>query len=274
MFRDVTEKDLAAVARIALRMQATDSLEELSAILLEASVDLIACEHATFNEIDPFFARTTSSSTDAGLDAYLDHDKLVIWQQLLHTHPLLQHFLGRPSDQPRQLADITSMRHFYQDALYDEIYRDSDTDHQLVLYLGNDPSAGDRHGTMPLSLGVAVNRKTAAFSARDTQALLLLQRLCRPIYRAKRAMHYMKLIQTAQFTPALQRCLMGFGLTERQAEVCFWMLQGKSNNEIGVILDVGAQTIRQHSIKIFERLDASGRMAMQQAVILGILQES
>ncbi len=274
MFRDVTEKDLAAMARIVLRMQATDSLDELAAILLEASADLIACEHVTFNEIDPFFARTISSSGDAGLETYLDHDKLTTWQRLLHTHPLLQHFRGRPSDQPRQLADVTSMQRFYQGALYDEIYRDSDTDHQLVLYLGNDPSVGDRQGAVPLSLGVAINRKTTAFSARDTQVLLLLQRLCRPIYRAKRASHYIKLIQTAEFTPALQRCLMGFGLSERQAEVCFWMLQGKSNSEIGVILDVGAQTIRQHSIKIFERLDASGRMAMQQAVILGILQES
>ena len=273
MLREISENDVAAVARMTLRLRHTESLDELAAVLLTASAELIDCEHATYNEIDPFFGRTISTCSDAGLEIYLDHDKRAFWQENLHTHPLLTHYQHRPSDQPLQLADVANMRDFYQGALYHGIYRDSDTDHQMVLYLGNDPSLGDGQGIMPLSLGIAVNRKRSAFSARDAQVLALLQALCRPIYRAKRADNYAQMLRSAKLTPEMQRCLMGFGLSERQSEICFWMLQGKTNEEIATILDISPQTVRQHSIQIFQRLGVPGRLAMQQAVILTILRE-
>jgi DNA-binding CsgD family transcriptional regulator len=75
----------------------------------------------------------------------------------------------------------------------------------------------------------------------------------------------------ADLTPDLCRSLMGLGLTDRQAEVAFWMLKGKSNTDIATILGIGAPTVRHHSMAIFARLGVDGRLALQRRVILSML---
>jgi DNA-binding CsgD family transcriptional regulator len=49
------------------------------------------------------------------------------------------------------------------------------------------------------------------------------------------------------------------------------MLKGKSNGDIGTILDIGGQTVRHHSMAIFARLGVGGRLALQRAVLRSIL---
>ena len=49
------------------------------------------------------------------------------------------------------------------------------------------------------------------------------------------------------------------GLTPRQAEVLFWVAQGKTNAEIGMILDAAAPTVKKHLEHIFEKLAVENR---------------
>ena len=49
------------------------------------------------------------------------------------------------------------------------------------------------------------------------------------------------------------------GLTERQAEVLYWVSQGKSNGEIAVILKISLRTVVFHVSKILEALGANNR---------------
>lgn len=49
------------------------------------------------------------------------------------------------------------------------------------------------------------------------------------------------------------------GLTSRQAEVLYWICQGKSNAEIAVILKVAVRTVVFHVSRILEALGASNR---------------
>jgi DNA-binding NarL/FixJ family response regulator len=55
--------------------------------------------------------------------------------------------------------------------------------------------------------------------------------------------------------------LESLGLTPREAEVLFWVAQGKMNAEIGLILDASAGTIKKHVEHIFEKLEVENRAA-------------
>ena len=55
--------------------------------------------------------------------------------------------------------------------------------------------------------------------------------------------------------------LQALGLTEREAEVLFWVAQGKTNGEIAVILDASPGTIRKHIEHIFEKTGCENRGA-------------
>jgi transcriptional regulator EpsA len=50
-----------------------------------------------------------------------------------------------------------------------------------------------------------------------------------------------------------------FGLSEREAEVLHWVAAGKTNPEIGMILDISAYTVKNHLQRVFKKLDVTNR---------------
>jgi DNA-binding CsgD family transcriptional regulator len=52
-----------------------------------------------------------------------------------------------------------------------------------------------------------------------------------------------------------------FRLTPRQAEVLHWVAEGKTNGEIGIILQCSANTVKTHMREIFHRLGVHTRTA-------------
>lgn len=55
--------------------------------------------------------------------------------------------------------------------------------------------------------------------------------------------------------------LLKLGLTSREAEVLFWVAQGKSNPDIATILGAGVRTIHKHVENIFRKLGCETRAA-------------
>jgi DNA-binding NarL/FixJ family response regulator len=51
------------------------------------------------------------------------------------------------------------------------------------------------------------------------------------------------------------------GLSPREAEILFWVAQGKTNYEVGVILAISAATVKKHLEHIYEKLGVEGRNA-------------
>lgn len=49
------------------------------------------------------------------------------------------------------------------------------------------------------------------------------------------------------------------GLSQREAEIMDWVRIGKTNYEIGLILNISAFTVKNHLQRIFKKLDASSR---------------
>jgi DNA-binding CsgD family transcriptional regulator len=53
--------------------------------------------------------------------------------------------------------------------------------------------------------------------------------------------------------------LTSFGLTEREAEVLGWIAQGKSNDEVAVVLGVCSHTVKKHLERIYDALGVGNR---------------
>jgi len=55
--------------------------------------------------------------------------------------------------------------------------------------------------------------------------------------------------------------LESLGLSQREAEILFWTAQGKTNAELGVILDISPATAKKHLENIYQKLAVEGRNA-------------
>ncbi len=94
-------------------------------------------------------------------------------------------------------------------------------------------------------------------------SLLTLKRLSRPISlrfmgRPFPGQYQLKVVE--QNEQQLCHTLRGqFSLTEREAEVLLWLSRGKTNREIGLILDTSPRTINKHLEQIFKKLAVENR---------------
>ena len=228
------------------------------------------CDHGGYNEIDSHFGRMEFESSVPELTEWV-LGRSDAWRTLIPTHPVIRFRRANPEINVVRLSDVVTATAFRNTAIYWELFRKVYTEHQLVMHLGIDPRTKLPDGSLPKLLGVPLNRSGVDFAAREVESLSLLQQLALPVLRLKRAQHQTDLLDAATLSPELSRSLVRLGLSERQAEVAFWILKGKSNADIGIILDIGAQTVRQHTIEIYKRLGLAGRLALQRTVLQSVM---
>lgn len=61
--------------------------------------------------------------------------------------------------------------------------------------------------------------------------------------------------------------LLPLGVTEREADVLFWLAQGKSNPEICTLLDLRLTTVKKHVERILQKLGVENRTSAAAAAI-------
>lgn len=60
---------------------------------------------------------------------------------------------------------------------------------------------------------------------------------------------------------AVEALLQGFRLTQREAEVLYWVIKGKTNRDIGDILGTSPRTVHKHLEHVFAKLGVETRTA-------------
>jgi DNA-binding CsgD family transcriptional regulator len=55
------------------------------------------------------------------------------------------------------------------------------------------------------------------------------------------------------------KALMALGLTAREAEVLYWITEGKTNPEIAIILDASPDTVKKHAANLYAKLGVPTR---------------
>lgn len=122
---------------------------------------------------------------------------------------------------------------------------------------------GVEHLTVPLVVdpkrvrSLSLRRMKKHFRDEDVAALALL----RP--------HVVQALANAKLFEATRRAAVQLttgasrakSLTERESQVAFWMAQGKTNLEIGLILGVGTRTVEKHVESVLRKLHVENRTA-------------
>jgi len=87
----------------------------------------------------------------------------------------------------------------------------------------------------------------------------------------QKAEQYVLLLE--EETLSLLKLLELLGLSQRETEVLFWVIQGKDNKAIAVQLSIGQSTVRKHLESIYQKLGVQSRTAAitQTLTKLGVL---
>lgn len=81
------------------------------------------------------------------------------------------------------------------------------------------------------------------------------------IVPSSQAAEYILLIQESNQEWNLATLKKSFGLTAREAEILMWVSRGKTNKEVGLILETSPRTVNKHLEHIFEKLGVPTRTA-------------
>jgi DNA-binding CsgD family transcriptional regulator len=72
---------------------------------------------------------------------------------------------------------------------------------------------------------------------------------------------WMIVLREESDTARVQALTALFRLTQREAEVLHWVIQGKTNRDIGAILGMSPRTVNKHLEHVFEKLGVETRTA-------------
>ena len=113
--------------------------------------------------------------------------------------------------------------------------------------------------------GVIFTRKSRDFTRRDRLVLSLLRPHIAQACRNAEMTIPERDVQALSDFPGRQRAI--FGLSSREAEVAQWLAEGKTNPEIGVILNASPRTIEKHMETILFKLRVENRTAAAAVLI-------
>ena len=67
--------------------------------------------------------------------------------------------------------------------------------------------------------------------------------------------------------PITVREIETLGVTRREAEILYWVCQGKTNAEIGVLCDISERTVQKHLEHVYQKLGIESRIAVMQRTL-------
>jgi DNA-binding CsgD family transcriptional regulator len=166
--------------------------------------------------------------------------------------------------QPLAVSDIASRQKVESLDLYHDYYR--------VLSVADDLSVN--FGNLSHRVCLAVLRGRRGFSDQDRAMLAALRPHMERAYRYARAIESLRkrarkdakaanqlMDADGSLEGATPRSLCALGLSEREAEVLYWVAAGKSSPVISIILGIRHDTVRAHLKRIFAKLGVENRLS-------------
>ena len=134
---------------------------------------------------------------------------------------------------------------------------------QVTNYLGHGSLRGNR---LPESLWRWIKQQEVAPRGKDDVLLrrspLVLEREGkRLVIRLVSDLDQSLLLLEEHPTTMQLQSLVPFGLSPREAQVLDWVAQGKTNKEIGVILELSPRTVQKHLEHIYQKIYVESRTA-------------
>lgn len=158
----VGEREQRQALGLAFEAGATTGVSEFARCIVERAPSLIACEFASYNELNPAGANYVEVASEQPIAPEL-------WQtfeRLVDEHPLVRHYASTKDGRALRISDVIDRDAFRRLDLYLTFFAPLGIDHQVAVTL---PSAGDE------VIGLALSRGGPDFTEHDCEVLNLLR---------------------------------------------------------------------------------------------------
>ncbi len=200
---------------------------------------LVASEMTTLSVCDLASGRREVVSCPAGRIGPADR---AAFDRFFFEHPLVRYHALERGRGARRISDSIAFSRFRNGALYVDYYRRIGIDHAIAVPLHVD----DR-----TLISFVLNRRRRDFSDRDRDVLDLATTTLAGIYRQ---------LRPPRHAGRAPRRLLA-ALTARERQVIEWLVAGKTDRDIAVILGCSHRTVQKHLQRIYDKLGVETRTA-------------
>ncbi|GMV59978.1 hypothetical protein FBR04_01955 [Betaproteobacteria bacterium PRO7] len=244
MLRDADYR--VALTLIGQAGEAAESVETFARCVVQSLPKLVAAELTTLSLCDLVHGRRLVAGVPQGT---LSRELCEAFDRHFNEHPLVQYHAVRRGPGARRITDSISQARFRETDLYNDYYRWVGVDHVVALPL---------HVDDQWLVSFVLSRARRDFSDRDTAVLNAVGPALAAFYRQ------MKRLEAARATLPDRLGLDGAAtaaLTARESEVLEWVAAGKSDAQIGAILNISPRTVGKHLQHLYEKLGVESRTA-------------
>ena len=254
----VSVSDCQKLLHLVGELNAVPHADSLPQEFLRALRPVIAYEFGGCHFIDPSRHQVSvCASGDDSARFQLPVQHKDYWR-LAAQHPLHRVALAKHSRAWR-LSDVVKRQNFQLTECYRTLYRPLGADFELAAAL---PDSTNTDAFLLINL----HRHRTDFTQCDRQIFNLLlpelaaarQRLVAADRAQEKAAAESPLSDESRFKTWL-RDRPQWELTHREADVLFWLCQGKTNNEIGRILGIAERTAETHALHIYPKIGVENR---------------
>jgi DNA-binding CsgD family transcriptional regulator len=229
-----------------LELYAHRTLPEFTSAIPGILTQLIPSEYSLFTEFE--IDRVTGKN---GLLSCVESERRMdqatqdaIASQAFKDHPIIEHYATGDYSTAVKLSDFVSLAQLERRECYQAVFRRSHIKRLLTIPV---------MGTCGRAASLNVANWSRDFTESDRALLGLL------------APHFMQACRNAELVTrsATQKnvSLEDLGLSARELEVAHWLVQGKSNPEIAIILGISQRTVEKHMERVLEKLGVENRTA-------------
>lgn len=205
---------------------------------------LVPSEFVVFGSLD-----TATQNLDLGLNESVPQFPAAMeaFGELMRKYPLYCWDPGVNDGKPFTRSDFFSKRQFMQTDMFAEVYKLLGIDDHCAVWIPDTPGEVCFYGIERL--------RGKDYSMEERVMLELAQQ------------HLSNARQLAQtrnrigHRGARPEALARRGLTPREAEVLTWLAEGKSNEEIAILLQLQLYTVKGYVKTIFQKIGAPNRLA-------------
>jgi DNA-binding CsgD family transcriptional regulator len=239
----LSHRDADGVLRILPELYALRRPMQFFETSLSLLHQLVICDHCEWFVYD--YTSGVRLTTAVESDRRLTPRLATLIEQALPSHPQVRHYASTRDAPVVILSDLPSRERLEHRWQFDEIYRHFDMDHQISTLIVSNPQ---------MSVGLGFQRKAHDFTERDRTLVNLLQP------HLQRAYANALIVDPGEDATAVSlECAEAFGFTAREAQVAFWMAEGKTNAEIALILGMATRTVEKHVEHLLTKMAVENR---------------
>ena len=205
---------------------------------------VVASEFVAFGSLD-----TATQQLDIGFDKPVESfpKAMEAFAALMGEYDLFKWDPQVNAGKPFKRSDYFSKRQFRQLDIYNEVYAVLGIDNHLAVHV---PTRSDEVAFF------GIERKGGPDFSEEERVMLGLAQShlgnARELVKAR--------LVEGEEGPRPE-VLTKYGLTTREADVLSWIAEGKSNEEISIILQIGLYTVKGYAKSIFQKIAAPNRLA-------------